>query len=213
MTLRVSTPAKEGVYQGSKWLKFQLLCSAEELGALFAILHPFFIFPLTGIVDGKPLSEKKFLNEYSSWIADLQNGRIPSDQALRTILAAAFTDDLDTLWLQEIPQKAAIHESDLVQTPAKGYLVKISKPIVQVQAHYFSYSTIDGVFRPMSMGKESIFWGLQFSYPQIYQDAKTMELKTAENNTLFEKIRLWVRDATRATPFSVAGVRINSPRS
>lgn len=197
LPLRISTPESEGVYQGSKWLKFQVLCEREELEQLFQRLRPFFIFPLTGVVDGKPIPESAFLSEYESWISELKSGRIPEDRALKKILAAAFTDDLEALWLQEVPNK--------------GYLVKVSQPTLLVQAHWFSYSEIDGVFRPMSMGVESIFWGLQFSFPGVYQDAKTMELKVVERGKLFEEVRHWVRDATRATPFIVCGNRINSP--
>jgi len=64
------------------------------------------------------------------------------------------------------------------------------------------------------MGLGSVFWGIQMSYPQIYQDPKTMELMEIEespNMELFQKIRGWVRDATRATPFIVEGKRVNSP--
>src|SRR3989344_1414309 len=154
MTLpRVSSPEKEGVYQGSKWLKYQVLCDAEELRHLFEALKPFYLFHLTGMTDGAALSEKGFLQEYASWIEALQKGVAPKESALRRILAAALTRDLDALWLQEVA--------------GRGYLTKIAKPLVQVQAHYFTYSTADEVFRPMSMGPGSIFWGLQFSYPQI----------------------------------------------
>lgn len=196
MTLRISTPEQEGVYQGSKWLKFQVLCDSDELQSLFENLRPFFIFPMTGIVDGNPISEKAFLKEWGSWISSLQQGRVPEAQELRTMLACAFVDHLSALWLQKIE--------------GKGYLVKIGKPVIQVQAHWFTYSEIDGVFRPMSMGSESIFWGLQFSYPQIYQDPKTMEFLELEKGPLFEKLRLWVREATKATPFLVGGRRMNS---
>lgn len=194
--LRISHPEKEGVYQGSKWLKFQVLCQRDEIERLFARLKPFFIFPLTGIVDGNPISEENFLIEYESWIAGLKEGRVPEDRALKKILAAAFTQDLEALWLQKVP--------------GTGYLVKMAQPTLLVQAHSFSYSEIDGVFRPMSMGLQSIFWGLQFSFPTIYQDAKTMELKEVERIKLFEEVRLWVREETRATPFMVGEKRINS---
>lgn len=194
--LRISSPEQEGVYQGSKWLKFQVLCQRDEIEQLFERLKPFYIFPLTGIVDGNPISQEDFLSEYESWISGLKNGRVPEDRLLRKILAAAFTDDLDALWLQ---------------AAGKGYLVKIAKPTLLVQAHFFSYSEMDGVFRPMSMGQGSIFWGLQFSFPGVYQDAKTMELKEVGKSKMFESVRLWVREATRATPFVVEGKRSNSP--
>lgn len=196
MTLSISNLQKEGVYQGSKWLKFQVLCNPEELKELFFRLSPFFIFPLTGIVTGQALSQQIFLEAYTDWIEGLKKGDVPSDALLRSFLACAFTDNLEDLWLQEIPNK--------------GYLVKISRPLIQVQTHYFTYSSEDAVFRPMSMGSETIFWGLQFSYPQIYQDPKTLELKTAPQNRLFDILRLWVRESTRATPFLVEGKRVNS---
>ena len=126
----------------------------------------------------------------------LKQGVVPTESDLRRLLACAFVDDLESLWLQEIPEK--------------GYLVKIAKPTIQVQSHYFTYSREDSVFRPMSMGTESVFWGLQFSYPQIYQDPKTLELKTAPEDRLFEILRLWVRESTRATPFLVDGKRVNA---
>jgi hypothetical protein len=197
MSLRISTNEKEGVYQGSRWLKFQVLASTQELKTLFARLRPFFIFPLTGIFDGKPLSQETFLTTYDSWIEGLKNGKVPEEASLRKILAAAFTEELDALWLQEIA--------------GKGFLTKIAKPIVLVQAHSFTYSKMDGEFRPMSMGQGSIFWGLQFSFPGVYQDAKTMELGIVGKERLFEEIRLWVREMTRATPFVVEGKRTNSP--
>lgn len=197
MNLRISSPESEGVYQGSKWIKFQVLCDPEELGALFERLQPVSIYPLTGLVDGNPLSPETFLGEYRSWIEGLQAGKIPNDSSLRKVLAAAFVDDPEALWLQEIP--------------GKGYLAKIGRPVLQVQAHWFTYSEEDKIFRPMSMGLNSVFWGLQFSYPGIYQDAKTMELKEVEDERIFETVRLWVREMTRATPFITAGQRINSP--
>jgi hypothetical protein len=198
MTLRLSTPALEGIYQGSKYLKFQVLCDADELRMLLD--GTFQIYPLTGLVDGEPIASEYFIKEYTSWIEKLKQGQIPTDGELRSILAAAWTAEGDALWKQEVP--------------GHRYLIKIAKPVVQVQAHFFSYSPIDGVFRPMTMGSGSIFWGLQFSFPQIYQDPKTMEFHEVDesaNAELFQKIRQWVRDRTRATPFVVDEKRVNVP--
>ncbi len=197
MTLRISQAANEGVYQASKWLKIQMLIDGEEIKSLFEALGEFWIFPMTGVVDGRPISHEFFIEEYRLWIEGLKNGEVPSSKSLRSLLACVFTDDLDSLWLQEVS--------------AGKFLTKIQKPVVQVQTHYFSYSAMDEVFRPMSMGKESIFWGIQCSFPQIYQDPKTMELCEAEEGSLFRKIQLWAREATRATPFVVEGKKTNSP--
>lgn len=199
-SLRVSTPEKEGVYQGSKYLKFHVLCSAQELEKLFHQLSPFWIYRLTGLSDAEPIGQDRFLAVYDSWIEGLKQGNVPTDAALKELLACAFTADLEALWKQPVP--------------GNRFLVKVAKPLVQVQAHFFTYSPIDGVFRPMTMGSESIFWGLQFAFPQIYQDPKTMELREveeSENAQLFQKIKQWVKDETRPTPFLVEGQKINVP--
>lgn len=199
MTLRISTPQQEGVYQGSKYLKYQVLCDAEELGKLFD-LGNFTMYHLTGLNDGQPIARDRFLGEYSRWIEELKEGRIPSDAQLRSVLASAWTVEGDALWKQEVP--------------GNKYIVKLAKPVVQVQAHFFTYSPIDEVFRPMTMGAGNIFWGLQFSFPQIYQDPRTMELLEVEecpNAELFQTIKQWVRNETRATPFIVEGKKTNVP--
>lgn len=197
MTLRISHPSNEGVYQASKWLKCQALLDGEEMAHLLNALGFFSIYPVTGIVDGRPIPHPFFIEEYTRWIQGLKEGIVPTPQQLRRLMACVFTDDLDALWLQEVGQGR--------------FLTKIAKPVVQVQTHYFSYSALDNVFRPMSMGLDSIFWGLQFSFPQIYQDPKTMELCEVEEGALFRKLQLWMREKTRATPFVVEGKRMNSP--
>lgn len=198
MTLPTSTPALEGVYQGSKYLKYQVLCEIAELEKLF--IDPIQIYPLTGLSDGEPISSERFLTEYGSWIERLKQGEVPADADLRKVLAAAWTIDETALWKQPV---------------AGGrYLIKMRRPVVQVQSHFFTYSSVDGVFRPMAMGAGSIFWGLQFSYPQIYQEPKTMEFLEADelpNARLFQKIKHWVREETRPTPFIVEGKRTNVP--
>lgn len=202
MELSISTLAEEGIYQGSKWLKFQVLCDREELKKLFDRLCPFWIYSLTGLKEQNEVcvSQDTFLDVYGTWIEKLSQGVVPTDTQLRSLLAVAFTKDPQALWLQEVP--------------GQKYLVKLRQPVVQVQAHAFSYSPIDQVFRPLSMGSNSIFWGIQLSYPQIYQDPKTMELvenKETINQELFATIRQWVRDETRPTPFEVDGKRTNAP--
>ncbi len=200
MTLRVSTPEAEGVYQGSKYLKYQVLCDAAELKNLFARLESFSIYPLTALGPGAPMDRDHFIEVYGTWIEMLKAGRVPTDTELKSLLACVFTAESDSLWKQEIP--------------GGRYIVKMGRPVVQVQAHFFSYSTLDAVFRPMTMGSNSIFWGLQFSFPQIYQEPKTMELREVDESLeaeLFQKIKQWVRDETRATPFVVDEKKTNVP--
>lgn len=197
MTLRISTLAQEGNFQAAKWLKIQLLIDGDELSSLLAA--PLYIYPLSGAFSlaSLPVTKEEFLATYRSWIDTLQKGNIPQCTALRT---TAWTASPDALWLQEIP--------------GERYLVKPCAPLIQVQVHEMGYSTLDGVFRPMVLSQDSIFWGLQISFPQVYQEAKTMELLEVEespNADLFQSIRKWTRDNTLATPMLVDGKRVNIP--
>jgi hypothetical protein len=200
MSLRISTPEAEGIYQGSKYLKYQVLCDASELKNLFIRLNPFWIYPLTALGSGDPINPDSFIQVYGTWIEMLKQGKVPTDAELRVLLACVFAADPSSLWKQEIP--------------GGRYIVKMGGPIVQVQAHFFSYSALDAVFRPMTMGANTIFWGLQFSFPQIYQEPKTMEFREVDESLeadLFQKIKQWVRDETRATPFVVDEKKTNVP--
>lgn len=187
----------QGICQGAKWLKTCALIDKAEFGQLVKSLGTFWMVPVGKIGEGEPIPLSLFLEEYGTWMESLQQGLIPSEESLKKYLAAIWTQDLQAVWKKEIP--------------GKGYLVKISQPVVQVQAHFFTYSPIDQVFRSMSMGPESVFWGLQFSFPQVIQNAKTMEITEVSEHPLFKLIRTWIRDATRATPFIVAGKKINVP--
>ena len=193
--LAVSHPEKEGVFQGSKWLKFQLLCDVEELSLLFNQLATSSLFLLTGVNDGKPIPQAFFLEKWGKWIDGLKRGEIPSTEELRTLFASVLTDDLNALWLQEV---------------TNGYLLKLRKPVVHLQAHFFTYSSVDRIFRPMSMGQGSIFWGIQFSWPQIYQDPKSMQFCETGREFIFEVVRNWVREVSRPVPFLVDGEKIFS---
>lgn len=194
--LRLSTLEEEGIYQASQWIKLPLLCEADELLALLSHLEPLSIYPLTGLFPRvpPPLSNEAFAQEYGEWIEGLKKGISPSEASLKKILAAAFTSDPGALWAQKVS--------------GERYAVKISQPVVQVQSHFFTYSEVDGVYRSLSMGPKAIFWGIQLSYPQVYQDPKSLAFCKGEegaNAELFWKIRRWVREHTTATPLVAGG--------
>ncbi len=61
----------------------------------------------------------------------------------------------------------------------------------------------------MVLSRKSVTWGLQFSYPQLYQDPRTRQIfkvtDTPEfpNTALFSKLQKWIRSETLPTPFQV----------
>jgi hypothetical protein len=85
-----------------------------------------------------------------------------------------------------------------------------------MQMHQFLFSSMEKIFYPMVLGQKTVSWGLQFSYPQFYQDPKTKEITRVikkdlfPNTELFALLMKWVRQFTIHTTFLVEEERINA---
>jgi hypothetical protein len=192
---RISTPSVEGQFQAAKWVKIQALVDENELSELFE--ESFLIYPLSGMfpLEKLPIEKKTYLETYKTWIDQAKSGQIP--QVDKDLNVVAWTQTPDDIWVQQIP--------------GEKYLVKPCAPFVQVQIHNMGFSPIDKEYRPMILSQNSIFWGLQFSYPQVYQEPKTKEFKESEDSELFQAIRKWIRNTTVPTPMLYEGKRTNIP--
>jgi len=203
--IRVSTPAIEGVLQVSKWLKIQMLLGSEEMQALFQALEPFGIYNVSSPVlrEEAVIDKGAFLEAYSYYVTALKNGTLPSEGSLRRFFSAAWSSTSDSFYAMEVGKDKV--------------LVKPTKPVVQLQGHHFFYSLLDHKFHPMVLSPDSVTWGIQFSYPQIYQHPKSQLFSKVDNspefpNTeLFRRLNLWMRDHSAPTPFLVGTERTNVP--
>lgn len=197
--MKISTPKIEGHFQAAKWIKIQALVEADELSELMRALDPFMIFPLAGILplESFPCPQETFLDAYRGWLDALKRGEPPT--GFGPLNASMWTRSSDALWLHELP--------------GKRYVAKPKEPFLQVQIHHMGFSHVDKVFRPMSLTQDSLFWGLQFSFPQVFEDPEKGILETHDfpNAKLFQIVRKWSRDFTVATPMLVDGVRDNLP--
>lgn len=196
---------REGTYEAAKWLKVPVLADAEEIASLLARLErisrtiELYRLGAPALQEELQIAPNAFLAAVARWNEGLQRGEAPSQKDLRTTLACAMTLDRNDLWLQKFPDSRC--------------LVKISRPVVQIQAHYFTFSPDEKAFHSMVFGQKSIFWGLQFSYPQIFMDQGEPRKvdDSFENSALFREIRLWARNETRAVPFLIGEEKINVP--
>lgn len=207
-SLRICSLNDEQPMQASKWLKNQVLLDSHEMELFLNHLEeqrPLYIF-LTGclIKPGEGLiSKPQFLETYAAYINDLKEGSLPNSEAYRQLFSAIFTHSLEALYE--------------VALSKEKHLIRTSKPVVQLQAHSFDYSEFDGKFRPMVLGSESVLWGLQFSYPQIFQNSRTKEVEqigdtdSFPNTKLFRTIQKWLRQNTLPTPFLVEDRLTNVP--
>lgn len=202
--LRVSTVA-EPTLQASKWQKCQVLLDEIEMEQLLAALGDISLYHCGGVLEkGKEqLSLPVFLAKYREYIAKLKNGVVPDINEYRFFFSAFMTTTTEALFA--------------IPVEADKLLVRVSKPIIQVQVLNFHYSDIDHSFHGGVFGKDSIAWGLQFSYPQLYQDAKTKQVDMVRNSSqfpnslLFNKLQKWMRENSIPTPFVVNGAVSNVP--
>jgi len=190
--------------QASKWQKIPLLIDENEMAGLVAALDTFWMVQTSGLISigEEVISQTDFLEVYQSYLSALKSGGESQDPRVRPYFSSVWTTAPDTLY--------AVNVND------RQRLVKVQRPVVQLQAHRFDYSYADGTFRSMVMGSGSVLWGIQFSYPHLYQDEAVQVLTVREepafpNTALFKKIRQWSREHTIATPFEVEGKKVNVP--
>jgi hypothetical protein len=203
--IRISSPKVEGMLQVSKWLKVQVLLDSDEMQELLSVLSPVYFVVASELItaDDAVISADSFLHKYAEYIRLLKQGQVPAPEDFRKYFSCALSTTLEPFYA--------------IDAGKEKYLVKPLKPVVQLQAHHFFYSDLDGKFHPMVLSEDSVSWGVQFSYPQLFQDPKTRQVvkvtDTLEfpNSALFSKLMKWLRSSTLPTPFEVGGVRINSP--
>ena len=185
-------------YNVSKWIKHQALLDDDEMKALFAHLGSFFLYNVSEVVTDPKISQDQFLKQYTAYVASLKNGKLI--EARRD-----FSPVLST-----VTEALHCHE---VKT---GYfLAKPLFPVIQLQLHHFLPSTADGKFYPMVLSQESISWGLQFSYPQIFQNPQDQTYAkvdaTFPNTALFSKLTKWLREFSVPTTFLWNNVKTSTP--
>lgn len=190
--------------QASQWHQCPVLIDVDEMRDLLMSIEPFSIIRVSGVIGDNEeiLSHEYFLECYRSYIAALKEGKFPDENKLRSVFSSILTRDLHAVY--RVPLK----EDDRC-------LIKVCRPVVQLQNHRLHYSLADGKFRSMVFGNESIYWGIQFSFPRLFQDER-FEVFTVKEGTLFpnaalfKQIQIWLRRNTRATPFEVDGKRVFS---
>lgn len=180
-------------YQASKWFKLPLFLNKIEMQAFLEKLPDVTIAPLSGVIPEKEteLSKEGFLALYEGYLKTLP-------QFSPRIISAITLDQND---LRAVPVEG-------------GLLMRIVRPVVQVQPYYLNYSTTDGKFHEMSYSRDSLSWGLLFSFPQLFSDPATKDaLKVSDedfaNAALFKSIQRFAREHTVPTPFLVNGKLIN----
>lgn len=174
-------------YEASKWLKTQALLDKEEFKSLLAEAKAR-LFNM----EGEELHAQEL---YGAYIDALKEGKIPA----RAPFAWYWTKHL-----------GALYQLDT----GYGLQVRVKEPVVQISHHQMNYTPEDNTFRSNLYGPDTIFWGLQFSFPQLFQDPLTNEVHKVNDKLLFPNLELykflqkWLREHTLPTPFET----VNAPQ-
>lgn len=200
-----NSPQPEPPMQASKWLSIPVLIDREEMESLFEALGSFYIYEVSQVQsEGKEIMPAKdFLQVYEKYIQALKQGEIPAETLYRAVFSSIFTASTDPLYA--------------LQLPNGKHLIRVSKPVIQLQPNSIDYSPHDGKFRSGVFSLHSVLWGIQFSYPQLYLDPiskqpfKVVENEEFPNTRLFHILQRWIREHTIPTPFLVEGKIVNVP--
>lgn len=191
--------------RASKWQDIRVLMSPNEMKAFMESMGDFKIYRIGAVIrkGEECFTHEEFLQNYTLYIQSLQQGVAPNETLHRPYFSSVWTVDPQCLEAQVIDDD---HQ-----------LMKVIYPAVQLQMHRMHYSDHDGEFRSKVFGPDAISWGIQFSYPQIFQDPvskESMELKDATlypNLAFFKKMQRWMRNATGPTPFYKDGKKTIVP--
>lgn len=205
MLFRISSPKTEGILQVSKWIKIQVLLDDSEMQQLIQTLGTvFFVIVSEPVkVEEAVIPSSVFLERYADYIHLLKQGQVPEADEFRRFFSCAMSSTLETFYAMAAGNNK--------------FLIRPTKPVLQLQTHHFFYSDLDGKFHPMVLSPESISWGVQISYPQLFQDpvsrqvVKVIDSPDFPNTAMFTRLNRWMRSFTLPTPFEVKGGRINSP--
>jgi hypothetical protein len=196
-TIEISTPSKEGVLQASKWQHIRALIDPSECEELFKVLGSFYLVNTAKVCKKEEIlvDIQAVIYSYREYIAALKATDHFEDQKYKACFSLALSRGLEPFYLMKVKEEA--------------FLVKLKEPAIRMQLYSFHYIEEEKQFVSTQHRQEPISWGLEFSFPQFYQDTSTCQpievLKNKDNpNTkLFKMIQQWTRDFTVPAPFTI----------
>lgn len=140
-----------------------------------------------------------FLAHYTRYIEALKQGSNPSsiEHECASLFSSVLTATEEILYAMPVGKER--------------FLIKPIKPLIQLQRHHFFLSSVDQKVHSMVFTQNSISWGLQLSYPHVYQDpiskqiAKVGKGPAFPNTDLFTMLSKWVRTETFPVQFVAQG--------
>ena len=200
LILPPSTPSGIG-YQASLYLSYGILLTSEEFALLLASLDTIGDLSLFGT--GVLLPQEKLVQSPSSLVEIYQNYLFPKeDPSLlpehKAALSSVWSIDPEAVAFREI-----VHD--------KWQIVR-QLPVIQLNRFQFRFDSKSDRFFTQSFSKETLFWGLEFRYPQLFLDpihSKLIKALKAEylNTSLWKGVHQWIRNNTMPVQFEGEGMK------
>ena len=195
--LNISTVAKEGDLHCSKWVKHAVLLDKEEIEAFWQLLASCIIIsPVQRVFKEKwDVSKEHFFAQYERYLAWLELEEDFPPPALRKEFTLMISSFIEAFYA--------------VSIPSDQFLIKARAPVIQIQMYHCFISKFDRKIYPMAMNADSFTYGIQISYPQIYEEAHTGKFKKMllekdfPNTILYKQIIQWLRHHTRLATFTL----------
>jgi hypothetical protein len=181
----------------AKWTKLPVLLSSEEMALLIEKIPDLKIFKIGQVVQkgNACLPIEAFMQDYNAYLQGLLKGQ----DLYSKPFAQVWTLDEKTLEFQAVGED-------------KERVVQVH-PSVVVQPHHFKWDFLLNEPHSMTFGPDRISWGLQFSYPHLFEDPHTHDIVTVQdqfvNTSLFRVVQLFIRHHTRPTPLIVNDKKMN----
>lgn len=178
----------------ARFVKVAALLSLDHLGELLTALEPLVIARTGALLDPVEifLEKNALLEPYAGYIGALEGGLEP-DSAVRPFLSTTLA-----------PSKASF----TIDMPRPGRCIaRVSEPCIQLRYHTLAYSPIDHSFHSMAFGKETIPWGIEFSFAGLIQRGGSVEEvdRTLPAAAQFRTVQKWLRHKTQPALFSGDG--------
>jgi hypothetical protein len=179
-------------YNAAKFQKSSVLLEEEELRLLLSMLNKevgkIYLYRIGAVIEEGQLlvSMENFLDQYRDYLNALKN-----NGELQQSFSLALTVDPKTLYAIDVGDGRKI--------------AKLHSPSIHITSTAICYLPELHTFKEKVYGHDLIPWGLQFSYPQLFQDPESQAisnpLQEGANALLFKQQQRWIREHTKPTFF------------
>ncbi|MBM3201030.1 MAG: hypothetical protein FJZ56_01310 [Chlamydiae bacterium] len=161
-------------------MKVAVLFSKEEMELLFTEFPNLILLNTSSVCEKNEteISKELFLETYATYIERAKKNQ----EYLSPFLTVGMTVDQSAYFAMDVGQGRV--------------LLRQKRPLIQVRP--FHYSIQEGKVFEMSFHKDKIFWGVEFSYPQLFsasRDAKIERIwrnQEYPNSMVFVSLLKWI---------------------